>query len=509
MIGNIEIDTYSSLKKEEKMKSINQKETPLYTTLINHFKKNPISGHVPGHKYGSNLPDDKEIQHSFHEILKLDVTEITGLDDLHDPSGAIHDAQTLAAKLYDADETFFLVNGSTVGNLAMIMSTCENGGRVLVQRNCHKSIMNGIELAGAQPVFISPQIHEEIGVPTSIKIEQVKLALEQFEDIRALVITNPNYYGVSLPLEDIIQYAHSKKIPVLVDEAHGAHFVIGEPFPRSALSMGADLVVQSAHKTLPAMTMGSFLHVKSKLVDKEKVSYYLRMLQSSSPSYPIMASLDIARYHLASFTQQDVKHIEENIKKLVIELNTIEEIEVVGNEKNKDPLKLILRSTTGLSGYELQRRLEEENLFVELADPLNVLFILPLSHEYSFHDMISRIRKAVHRNEKQPNTFTKRNELTFPMDISELALQFSEQHKFHVEEVQLDKVVGKISAETIVPYPPGIPVLIKGERISQNVVDYIINLATYGARFQGTDFTTKHTILIFGFHSDTEKESQH
>ena len=491
------------------MKSLNQKETPLYTTLINHFKKNPISGHVPGHKYGSNLPDDKEIQHSFYEILKLDVTEITGLDDLHDPAGAIQDAQKLAAELYDADETFFLINGSTVGNLVMIMSTCANGGRVLVQRNCHKSIMNGIELAGAQPIFLSPQIHEEIGVPTYIDIEQVKFALNQFEDIRALVITNPNYYGVSLPLEEIIQYAHSKKVPVLVDEAHGAHFVLGDPFPRSSLSMGADIVVQSAHKTLPAMTMGSFLHVKSKLVDKEKVAYYLKMLQSSSPSYPIMASLDIARYYLASFTQHDVKLMNENIKKLVTELNNIEEIEVIGNEKNKDPLKLILRSTIGLSGYELQQRLEEENVFVELADPLNVLFILPLSHEYSFHDMICRIRKAVHWKEKRPNTFTKGNELTFPVDVNELVLNYSEQNKLPVKEVQIDKAIGEISAETIVPYPPGIPVLIKGERISHNVVDYIKNLATLGARFQGTDFTNKQTIQIFEVHSDTEKESQH
>ena len=491
------------------MKSLNQKETPLYTTLINHFKKNPISGHVPGHKYGSNLPDDKEIQHSFYEILKLDVTEITGLDDLHDPTGAIQDAQTLAAQLYDADETFFLVNGSTVGNLAMIMSTCANGGRVLVQRNCHKSIMNGIELAGAHPIFLSPRIHKEVKVPTSIDIEQVKLAFDQFENIQALVITNPNYYGISVPIEEIIQYAHSKKVPVLVDEAHGAHFTLGEPFPKSALSMGADMVVQSAHKTLPAMTMGSFLHVKSKLVHIEKVAYYLKMLQSSSPSYPIMASLDIARYYLASFTQDDVKHIYENIKKLEIELNNIAEIEVIGAGKEKDPLKLILRSTNGLSGYELQQKLEEENIYVELADPLNVLFILPLSHEYSFRDMISRIRKAVHRNNIQPSTFIEGKKLTFPMDVKELVLNFSEHNKFPVKEVHLDRAVGNISAETIVPYPPGIPVLIKGERISQNVVDYIKNLGRLGARFQGADFTHRYTIQIFEVHSDIEKESQH
>ncbi|WP_100332960.1 aminotransferase class I/II-fold pyridoxal phosphate-dependent enzyme [Bacillus alkalisoli] len=489
------------------MRSLNQKEIPLYTTLLNHFSKSPISGHVPGHKYGSNLPNNKEIRHSFSEILKLDVTEITGLDDLHDPTGAIQDAQILAAELYKADETFFLVNGSTVGNLAMILATCSSGGKVLVQRNCHKSIMNGIELAGADPIFLSPQVHEEIGVPTSISKEQVKLALHQFEDVQAIIITNPNYYGISSSLEAIIHYAHSKKIPVLVDEAHGAHFVVGEPFPKSALLMEADVVVHSAHKTLPALTMGSYLHVKSNLVDKEKVAYYLRMLQSSSPSYPIMASLDIARYYLASFSEQDIKNVNQNIERLVLELDTIEEIEVVGNGKNKDPLKLILRSTTGLSGYELQQKLEEQNVFVELADPLNVLFILPLSHDYSFHDMISRIRKAVHNSAIKPNNLRITTEILFPMNINKLTLNFLEQNVYEVEEIQIDKAVGKISAETIVPYPPGIPVLIKGERISQEVVEYIGGLAALGARFQGADFTKKNTIQIFKV--DTEKELQH
>ncbi|AST93957.1 MULTISPECIES: aminotransferase class I/II-fold pyridoxal phosphate-dependent enzyme [Sutcliffiella] len=479
-------------------KSKNDIDTPIFSTLMNHFEKKPISGHVPGHKYGTVFP--KEGRRFFDNILKIDATEITGLDDLHDPQGIIKEAQQLTAQLYGSERTYFLVNGSTVGNIAMILANCERGSKVLVQRNCHKSILNGIELAGAEPIFIMPEYNQMIGVSTSITLESLEEALDQYNNVSGLIITNPNYYGLTVPLTKIIEKAHDYNIPVLVDEAHGAHFVIGDPFPSSAIRCGADIVIHSAHKTLPAMTMGSFLHMQGNLVNRDRVEYYLRMLQSSSPSYPIMASLDLARAYISNFREQSSLLIEK-INNLKEEISTIEEIEIVESEENvkMDPLKIILRSTVGLSGYQLQSLLESENIFPELADLQNVLFILPLSTEEHFHGMINKIRKAVHL--KGDNRKESPNPLNFVdksiRKLSTLHIPLDKQYMFRKVECDLLQSEGKVSAETIVPYPPGIPVLYKGEVITKEIIEYITTLSEQGAKLQGKELAKYRKIYVF------------
>lgn len=479
-------------------KSKNDINTPIFSTLINHFEKEPISGHVPGHKYGTVFPN--EGRKFFESILKIDATEITGLDDLHDPQGIIKEAQQLTAQLYGAERTYFLVNGSTVGNIAMILATCERGSKVLVQRNCHKSILNGIELAGAEPIFIMPEYDQMVGVSTSVTLESLEEALEQYTNVSGLIITNPNYYGLTVPLTKMIEKAHDYNIPVLVDEAHGAHFVIGDPFPPSAIQCGADIVIHSAHKTLPAMTMGSFLHMQGNFVNGDRVEYYLRMLQSSSPSYPIMASLDLARAYISNFQGQSSQLIKK-IKRIKEEISSIEEIEIVEADKKvkMDPLKLILRSTVGLSGFQLQRLLETENIFPELADLQNVLFILPLSTEEHFHGMINKIRKAVHlkgNNRKEyPNTsnFVDKSIST----LSTLHIPLDKQYLYSKVECDLLQSEGEVSAETIVPYPPGIPVLYKGEVVTKEVIEYITTLSERGAKLQGKELAKYRKINVF------------
>jgi arginine/lysine/ornithine decarboxylase len=334
----------------------NQINTPLYHALIKHIKKTPLSFHVPGHKYGQILAP--EANDYFKQILQIDATELSDLDDLHSPEGAILEAEALLTDLYQTKKSYFLVNGSTVGNLAMIMSACEEGTNVLVQRNCHKSIINALSLAKAAPIFLEPEFNQEWQVPSGISLETVKESIKLYPDAKALILTYPNYYGMGQDLQEIINEAHLHHIPVLVDEAHGPHFILGDPFPASALHFGADMVVQSAHKTLPAMTMGSFLHVNSELINMNMVKEYLAMFQSSSPSYPIMASLDLARSYLAAYEPKDIIYLLAEIQRFKEELAEITAIKVLEYPNdNGDPLKITIQSRCGLNGFDLQRRL--------------------------------------------------------------------------------------------------------------------------------------------------------
>ncbi len=476
---------------------LDQSRTPLFSALKKHVEGSPLSGHVPGHKYGAVFP--AEASGYFEDILKLDVTEITGLDDLHDPEGIIEEAQRLAADLYGSDNTYFLVNGSTVGNLAMILGTCTRGGKVLVQRNCHKSILNGLELAGVEPVFLSSVVDERLGVAVSIKPEQLKEALETVEGIEAVILTNPNYYGVAMDLDELVAMIHAFDIPVLVDEAHGAHFVLGEPFPKTALASGADLVVQSAHKTLPAMTMASFLHVQGNLVKKDQITRCLKMLQSSSPSYPLMASLDLARFYLASLKKQDVLDIYNSIMATHQEIGNIKGVDIVWPQTGLqvDPLKLTVRSTTGLSGFALQELLEKEGLYVELADPQNVLIILPLAVHDRKHDMIERIGRALQGKTEREVVTIQLVVPPYPAELSRLAIPFSEQHDYMVVRCCLEDALGEIAAEPVIPYPPGIPLLFKGERITRSTLECIKELKELGARFQGSECLKSNYMFIY------------
>ncbi|WP_239583049.1 aminotransferase class I/II-fold pyridoxal phosphate-dependent enzyme [Bacillus tianshenii] len=483
------------------MKKMDQQKTPIYSRLKAHWETDPVSGHVPGHKYGRVLPEKG--QAFFRDILKIDATEISGLDDLHSPEEMIKEGQELVSDLYGSDASFFLVNGSTVGNLAMILSVCSRGDRVLVQRNCHKSVLNGLELAGAEPVFLSCGYDPMMEVSTSVELDELDEALKTIEDVQAVILTNPNYYGLSIDLKAIIERVHEAGIPVLVDEAHGAHFVLGSPFPVSALELGADVVVHSAHKTLPAMTMGSFLHIKGSLVSRERIAYYLRMLQSSSPSYPIMASLDLARSYIAALSKEEIDAIAKETAKIRRELDMLDGIRVVVPENKSiavDPLKVVIRSTSGRSGFELQRDLEREGVFSELADAWNVLIVLPLAVMDAKHDMIERIERALQENAggTTDRRYTRQGGVPlFPKKISQLAIQLDQQQELPSMECKLEDAIGRVAAESVVPYPPGIPVLLKGERVTEEVVEYLGELTRLGARFQGNERMKSNYISIY------------
>ncbi|MGM0877650.1 MAG: aminotransferase class I/II-fold pyridoxal phosphate-dependent enzyme [Bacillota bacterium] len=475
-------------------------ETPLFTALMQHTKRNPLSLHVPGHKNGAVFI--KQAKQFYKGILPFDVTELSGLDDLHHPKEAIANAQNLTASLYGVHNSYFLVNGSTVGNLAMILACCSENDEVLVQRNSHKSIINGIQLAGANPVFLSPKVDDEYQVPSYVEMETIKEAIDRYPLAKALILTNPNYYGLTIDLTEIILLAHKHQIPVLVDEAHGAHFIAGNEFPVSAIDAGADIVVHSAHKTLPAMTMGSFLHFNSQFFDKEKLEFYLSVLQSSSPSYPIMASLDLARAYLESIKREEKQfEILLAIEVLKQQINSIDEIEIFeSNDKlvSIDPLKVTVRSKNGLTGFELQDFFESQNIYAELADPTNLLFILPLDHPKFIIDKLEMIKK------KFPipshSILTKQHEhLTRGQtsNIQPLERPYSYLKECEKKLLSLDEAIGYYSAESIIPYPPGIPFLLIGEKITATLIAQLKDIIKSGVNIQGDNNIQQGMIAIY------------
>ncbi len=473
-----------------------QMRIPLYRALIEHTKNNPISFHVPGHKGG--LVFHPETAEFYQPFLEMDVTELSGLDDLHSPEEVIKEGEQLLAALYHVKQSFFLVNGSTVGNLAMILAACREGETVLVQRNCHKSVVNAIRLAKARPIFLEPEYDLNWRVATNVSLETVKKAIRLYPEANALILTYPNYYGMVYDIKVIINHAHLHNIPVLVDEAHGAHFIIDEPFPSSAVSLGADAVVQSAHKTLPAMTMGSYLHINSDRMNIGKIKDYLQILQSSSPSYPIMASLDIARHYLAMYEGKDINYLIEEIHYFRQELKQIPSIKVLEYPYSQgDQLKVTIQSRNKFSGFELQKKFEQQGIYTELADTNNVLFIFPLLKEKQSYPHRLALEKIKRVLVDLPAQFNAEEVPVSKEKIKGLAISYELMSTMDVSDVPITDAAGTVCAETIIPYPPGIPLLLKGELITDVAIKQLNTLIKSGARFQGGASLDRGLMKVF------------
>ncbi|MBO0995513.1 aminotransferase class I/II-fold pyridoxal phosphate-dependent enzyme [Bacillus sp. SD088] len=458
---------------------MNQDQLPLYERLLQYKQNRPISFHVPGHKNGILY---EGVDSAFAQIAQLDATELTDLDDLHAPEGVIAKAQRLLTDLYQSCQSYFLVNGTTVGNLAMILACCQAGDYVLVQRHCHQSILHGLQLAKLNPIFIASKVREDGEI--QLMVDTVQRAFQQYPSIRACIFTYPDYYGQTFNLQAMIEIAHQNNALVLVDEAHGAHFCLEEPFPSSSLRLGADLVVHSAHKTLPAFTMGSYLHINSDHVPVKKVERYLKMLQSSSPSYLVMASLDLARHYVSHFSKEDVYYTQQKNQDFIKKLKQLSGIQVIESD---DPLKVMVRHTA-FSGYELQTKFEQVGVYPELADPQQILLILPLLKTgtvYPYDQALQQLQSLSWTSGQAQNQ-PKQNILwQESIMITTLALSYEVMENLEEEWVEIDVSVGRVASQMITPYPPGIPLIMLGEKITQTHVKQLKKLMKFGARFQG------------------------
>ncbi|WP_430534388.1 aminotransferase class I/II-fold pyridoxal phosphate-dependent enzyme [Listeria rocourtiae] len=452
-----------------------QNKMPIVDALKQHIGNTSL--HVPGHKNGLLFPG------KYREVLQHDLTEISGLDDLHHPEGAILEAQQLLAECYNTERSYMLVNGSTVGNLAMILGTCKRGDTVIVSRDCHKSVMHALDLAGVNAIYLATRKEEQTGTASGIEVSLLREAL-QIEKVRAVVFTYPSYYGFGFDLAECIQICREFGALVLVDEAHGAHFQTDSLlFPTSAIELGADVVVHSAHKTLPALTMGSYLHIPKWREELAEIPRYLQMLQSSSPSYLIMASLDYARHYVANYGEQDTKAF------LKIRTSWQEWLERSGLTviTPDDPLKLIVQKNR-ISGFALQEVLENEGYFAELADAKQVLLTLPLiKNGMEF----STPRKLIKWDTALFGGMPKSIQIEIPSITRLSANGATSQSYFETFE----NLIGKIAAEMVIPYPPGIPILLVGEQITKQHIEALHTIKQY--HYQGGEQLHKDKLRIF------------
>lgn len=458
-----------------------QRRAPLYEALLRHKQLKPGNFHVPGHKQG-RVFDDEGID-LFGPVLGIDLTELSPLDDLHDPAGVIAEAQALAAEAFGADETFFLVGGSTAGNLAAILSCCSPGDVLLVQRSSHQSVFHACLLAGVRPVYLGIRVDENSGLEQGIDPDTLAEALDQFPEAKGVVVTSPSYYGVVQPVQQFAALCHRRNIPLIVDEAHGAHLGFHPDLPPSAIRSGADLVVQSTHKMLPSMTMSSMLHIRGKRVCRKRLTRWLRILQSSSPSYPLMASLDLARRVAATEGRRRLEDVLSGLAEIRKRIASFCRLSEAVGSLPQDPLKLSLQSKTGTSGFRMAQWLESQNCFPELADHRRVLLTFSLAKPGPEEERLLRLLEEL---DKQL--------IRMP---SEPPLPCPEFEKWRVGEsltrwmespgkaVPLEEAIGKVAADMVLPYPPGIPLILPGERWTEERAGYLRRVVEAGGRVRG------------------------
>lgn len=472
-----------------------QTKTPLVDALKNFDKISPAYFCIPSHHRG------KGASSSFTEVfgktvLKYDLTETPLTDDLHEADGAIKEAESLASELFGSDRTFFLVNGTTCANEAMIISSVCEGEKILVARNCHKSVLMGLIISGASPVYIEPEISGVFSAFGSISPEKVKLAFKNHPDIKAFILTSPTYYGIGSDLQKIADICHSHGALLLVDEAHGSHFAFSDKLPKTALSCGADMVSQSTHKTLNSMTQSSMLHVKGSLVDISKVDAALKIVQSTSPSYILMASLDAARQNAALNGRTAVCRMLDITSYIRSALSSIDGVScpenVDGNEVFSFDKTRIIFSVKGISGFSLSEiLLEKYNICCEMADNYNVVSIIGSSDSYEDAD---RLINAVKEIAATVNT-GKIKEFSLP-PMPPIAMTPRKAFFAKSTRTNFKDSVGKVSAEMIAPYPPGIPVIYPGEVITEEIYEFISEAIKDGRHIHGFSDKSMETIKI-------------
>jgi len=483
--------------------TLSQHDTPLFTGLMNHSKKNPVQFHIPGHKKGAGM--DPEFKEFIGEnALSIDLINIAPLDDLHQPKGMIKEAQDLAAKAFGADHTFFSVQGTSGAIMTMVMSVCGPGDKIIVPRNVHKSVMSAIVFSGATPVFIHPDIDENLGISHGITTDAVARALEQNPDAKGVLVINPTYFGISADLKKIVEIAHSYDVPVLVDEAHGVHIHFHDDLPLSAMQAGADLAATSVHKLGGSMTQSSVLNMKNGLVSPKRVQTILSMLTTTSTSYLLLASLDVARKRLATEGHELISRTIDLAERMRDEINGIEGLYCVGKEIlgtkatfDYDPTKLIISvKDLGISGFDAEKWLREShNIEVELSDLYNILCIItPGDTEKDASTLVSALKELTEKL-KQDGA---RDPITVMLpDIPVLSITPRDAFYAETEVIPIDETVGRTIAEFIMVYPPGIPIFIPGEIITKENIEYIKTNIEAGLPVQGPeDYDLRHLRVI-------------
>ncbi len=436
---------------------------PLYDRLAGYAVKNRISFAMPGHKNGRGLKKD---------LLSLDVTELDQTENLHNAGEYVKKARDMLSGLYGSDKSYILTGGSTAAVQTMICSAVSNGGTLLAGSDCHMSVINTCALLGIKIKFF-PKSVNSFNIPESTGT--LKKYLD--EDIDAVIVTSPNYYGICSDIAVLADECHEKNIPLLVDEAHGAHFIADSSFPDTAVKY-ADAVCQSAHKTLNAMNGAAYLHVNGARVNRDRLESALRMFQSSSPSYVIAASADIARDELESGNSW--KRTAELCGKLRMRLSGIG-VRVL---KNDDITRIVINfADYNISGFEMSGILCSAGIDIEMADLFNIVLIVTPSNNSEDIDKLFKILSMTVKNTAKVQNS---RPLIAPPYCDEILFPQKAFFAFQ-ERIPLVSARGRVSCSTVVPYPPGVPVIYMGELIGKEHIEYIDMIQNAGGQIDGID----------------------
>ena len=450
---------------------------------------------IPSHHRGTSA-DNGFISLFGREVLKYDLTETPLTDDLHEAEGPIREAEELAADAFGADRSFFLVNGTTCGNEAMIISSVKEGEKILVAENCHKSALMGLIISGAKPVFIRPSVSPSFRAFSSVTPESVEKAFFENPDAKALFLTSPTFHGICSDIRSIAEICRRNNAYLLVDEAHGAHFAFSDRLPESAMSQGADMASQSIHKTGGSMTQSSMLHVKGGAERIAAVNEALKLVQSTSPSYILMASLDGARHSLAVRGRELTDAMLDTAEYIRKGINSVQGAICCGKDDSvfdADLSRLVFR-INGLSGFELSDILfNESGICTEMCDNFSVVAIVgPGDSREDADRLINDVKSAAEKHRGSDAGFSL-DSLPFlpPSVITPRAAFFSA-----VERVPFGESLGRICAEMIAPYPPGIPVIYPGQLMTPEVHSFISDALAKGRHIHGFSDGSGKTVKV-------------
>ncbi|NLO46882.1 MAG: aminotransferase class I/II-fold pyridoxal phosphate-dependent enzyme [Clostridiales bacterium] len=472
----------------------------LYEELMAYRDSDIYPMHMPGHKR-------RDIMGKRNLPFGLDITEIEGFDSLHDAAGTLKDAMQRAAELYHSCETFFLVNGSTSGILASIFAGISKGGKVLAARNSHHSIYNAISLRELDVVYLLPEYDNSFGIAGSISVSSVLEALKKHNDIGLIIITSPTYDGVVSDIRTICAHAHAHRIPVLVDEAHGSHFGFSPEFPESSVKAGADLVVHGLHKTLPCFTQSAILHVNGDLIDPFEIKKMLSVFQSSSPSYLLMAGIDSCIELLINRGEALFNEYIMLINAFNRKMKGLNNLRVFckGNDDivyhpavyHFDPGKIVIscRNTSIEGPYLAACLLERYRIQTEMSASDYVVAMTSIADTREGFLRLGDALLCTDETIRQTNC--RKGGPTLPA-IPEKCMHIHEAETAKGRFYPIDKSAGKTSAEYVFAYPPGIPLIVPGEIVSEHMIGQITDMAVQSVAIKSTYGKMPKEIKLIG-----------
>ncbi len=471
------------------MKGYSQDRAPVYEALESFRKNRIVPFDVPGHKRGRGNPELVELLGQ--QCVGLDVNSQKCLDNLCHPVSVIKDAEQLAAEAFGAEYAFLMVGGTTSSVQSMVLSVSKKGDKIILPRNVHRSVINALVLNGAIPVYVNPEMDQELGIALGMKVSQVEKAIRENPDAVAVLVNNPTYYGICSDLKSIVTLAHENDMKVLVDEAHGTHFYFGEDMPISAMAAGADLASVSMHKSGGSLTQSSFLLV-GKGVNAGYVRQIINLTQTTSASYLLLASLDISRRNLALRGKEEFAKVRKLAEYARIEINKIGgyyaySTDLINGDSiyDFDTTKLTVNTLDlGLAGIEVYDILRDEyDIQLELGDIANVLAYISIGdRERETERLVSALAEIKRK-------YSKDSTKMYTQEYIDPKVVVSPQQAFYAEKESLPlmETAGRVCSEFVMCYPPGIPILAPGEQITADILEYIQYAKEKGCSMTGPE----------------------